>query len=270
MMTEMKEQNRRRIKRLVEACTKAIRAQQMQGHESILFSALLSRRSKKLNSIERAAVDNASRLLRDYINSEDPDKVRVELRGERDELLWSKTFSLEVDDGPVETGVPSGAVFQGLGEAELGELVNAKIQEMRRQDELRDLRVQRDQLEQENEQLRRQLDEAEESLEAKKSIEYYSGIIGIALPGLARMLSGSPLGSTLGMLAGMGADAGAQQSGGDESSLMIEEIGQFTRSLDHQQLAKLYMVVVELSNNRELIGSVLSYITGLDHKHAKG
>ena len=241
MMTEMREQNRRRIKRLVEACTKAIRAQQMQGHESILFSALLSRRSKKLNSIERAAVDNASRLLRDYINSEDPDKVRVELRGERDELLWSKTFSLEVDDGPVETG-----------------------------DELRDLRVQRDQLEQENEQLRRQLDEAEESLEAKKSIEYYSGIIGIALPGLARMLSGSPLGSTLGMLAGMGADAGAQQSGGDESSLMIEEIGQFTRSLDHQQLAKLYMVVVELSNNRELIGSVLSYITGLDHKHAKG
>lgn len=267
-MTEMSEQNRRRIKRLVESCSKAIRAQQMQGHEGILFSALLSRRSKKLNSIDRAAVDNASRLLRDYINSEDPDKVRVELRGTRDELLWSKTFSLEVDDGPLESSVP---VFQGLGEAELGELVNAKIQEMRRQDELRDLRVQRDQLEQENEQLRRQLEEAEESLEAKKSVEYYSGIIGIALPGLARILSGSPLGSTLGLLAGVsGMPEGGQTQGGDESSLMIEEIGQFTRSLDHQQLAKLYMVVAELSNNRELIGSVLSYITGLDHKQTRG
>ena len=117
-----------------------------------------------------------------------------------DALLWSKTFSFEVD--PVEIPIED-REFQGLGEAQIGELLNQKMAELRKQEELEQLRSETEQLSQENEALRRQLDGLEETVEAKKKVEYYANILGLAFPGLAKMLSTTPLGGTLGALAGL-------------------------------------------------------------------
>ena len=178
---------------------KAIQAQAMLGHQDVVCSAILSRRGKKLNSIDRSPKENFTRLMHQYIQSEQPDKLRVELRSGDDALLWSKTFPLDQDHSEVTGNMD----FQGFGEAQIGELLNQKMAELRKQEELEQLRSETEQLSQENEALRRQLDGLEETVEAKKKVEYYANILGLAFPGLAKMLSTTPLGGTLGALAGL-------------------------------------------------------------------
>jgi hypothetical protein len=160
---------------------KAIHAQAMLGHEDVVCSMILSRRGKKLNSIDRSPKENFTRLMHQYIQSEQPDKIRVELRSGDNSLLWSKTFSLDQD----HTDVASSMDFQGFGEAQLGELLNQKIAELRKHEELEELRSETEQLTQENESLRQQLEALEEAVEAKKKVEYYANILGLAFPGLA-------------------------------------------------------------------------------------
>ena len=80
---------------------KAIHAQAMLGHQDVVCSAILSRRGKKLNSIDRSPKENFTRLMHQYIQSEQPDKLRVELRSGDDALLWSKTFPLDQDHSEV-------------------------------------------------------------------------------------------------------------------------------------------------------------------------
>jgi len=237
---------------------KAIHAQAMLGHEDVVCSAVLSRRGKKLNSIDRSPKENFTRLMHQYIQSEQPDKLRVELRSSGDALLWSKTFSFEVD--PVE--ISKNTKFQGLGEAQIGELLNQKMAELRKQEELEQLRSETEQLSQENEDLRRQLDGLEQTVEAKKKVEYYANILGLAFPGLAKMLSTTPLGGTLGTLAGL--DTTESVSSGEteknQRETIIELVSEFMVSLDDQALGQLYLVFIELSNNPTLIGTLLAKI----------
>jgi hypothetical protein len=182
---------------------------------------------------------------------------RSELRSGSDALLWSKTFSFEVD--PVK--IDKDREFQGLGEAQIGELLNQKMAELRKQEELEQLRSETEQLSQENEALRRQLDGLEETVEAKKKVEYYANILGLAFPGLAKMLSTTPLGGTLGALAGLDtANSPSSETEKSQRETIIELVSEFMASLDDQALGQLYLVFIELSNNPALIGTLLAKI----------
>jgi hypothetical protein len=243
----------------------AIKAQKMQGYETLFCSAALYRKGKRLNSIEKADTRNFSRLMLSYVRSEDPDKMKIELRGDQEELLWSKTFNLEPEDMALQ-GVQSEST--GLGEAEVSEMVNKKLQDIRRNEELEDLRSTRDQLEQENEQLQKQLGELEDTLSAKKNIEYYSNIIGMALPGLAKMLNGSPFGGALGMLAGSSEDPETpKREEGNQRQAIVDLVAEFLQTLDDAQLGQIYLVFVELSNNPALIPELLSKISTQSSYH---
>lgn len=236
---------------------KAIHAQAMLGHQDVVCSAILSRRGKKLNSIDRSPKENFTRLMHQYIQSEQPDKLRVELRSGDDALLWSKTFPLDQDHSEVTGNMD----FQGFGEAQIGELLNQKIAELRKQEELEELRSETEHLSQENEALRRQLDALEETVEAKKKVEYYANILGLAFPGLAKMLSTTPLGGTLGALAGLDTpDSPSSETEKSQRETIIELVSEFMTSLDDQALGQLYLVFIELSNNPALIGTLLAKI----------
>jgi hypothetical protein len=229
----------------------------MLGHEDVVCSAVLSRRGKKLNSIDRSPKENFTRLMHQYIQSEQPDKLRVELRSGDDALLWSKTFPLDQDHSEVTGNMD----FQGFGEAQIGELLNQKIAELRKQEELEELRSETEQLSQENEALRRQLDALEETVEAKKKVEYYANILGLAFPGLAKMLSTTPLGGTLGALAGLDTPENTlSDTEKSQRETIIELVSEFMASLDDQSLGQLYLVFIELSNNPALIGTLLAKI----------
>lgn len=236
---------------------KAVSAQAMLGHSDIMCSAILTRRGKKLNSIDRSPKENFTRLMHQYIQAEQPDKIRVELRSGDDALLWCKTFLLESDRPELHTH----SEFQGFGEVELQEMINHKVAEMRRNEELEELRGETEQLNQENEELKKQLEALEETVEAKKQIEYYANILGMAFPGLAKLLSNTPLGGTLGALAGLdGVQNHRSASEDNQRQTIIELVTEFMNSLDDQQLGQLYLVFIELSNKPSLIGTLLAKI----------
>lgn len=236
---------------------KAISAQRMLGHEAINCSAFLFKRGKKLNSIDRSPDKNFTRLMHQYVQAEQPDKLRVELRGEQDSLLWTKTFSFDIEPEITPT-----TEFQGLGEAQVNELLNQKITELRRTEELEGLRSENEDLTEQNLQLKKELDELEGVVEAKKKVEYYANILGLAFPGLAKMLSATPLGGTIGALAGI-EDTTLDESEEQKSQrdTIIELAGEFMNSLDDAALGQLYLVFIELSNNPTLIGSLLNHLT---------
>lgn len=251
------EKNRRY--NIASTVRKAINAQKLLGHDAILCSAILSRRGKKLNSIDRSPIGNFTRLMHQYVQSEAPDKLRVELRGDEDVLLWSKTFSFDIEANEV-VGSTS---FQGLGEAEVNDLLNHKIAEMRKEEELEGLREDNETLQRENDQLQRQLTDLEEVVEAKKKMEYYANILGLAFPGLAKMLSATPLGGTLGALAGLENDELGEEESKEKSQreTIIDLVTEFMSSLDDGMLGQLYLVFIELSNNPSLIGTLLNQLT---------
>lgn len=256
-----------RLYNLSSACKSAIKAQQIQGHEDIMCSAILYKKGKKLNSIDKADTKNFSRLMLTYVRNEDPDKMKIELRGDQDELLWTKTFSIDPEPA-VQISTPTES--KGLGEAEISDIVNQKLTEIRRSDELEDLRSYCDKLEQENEVLQKQLADAENVLDAKKQLEYYSNIIGLAFPGFAKMLKGTSIGPTLNMLAGIDSETDndtASNSSKSERDSIIELVTEFLKTLDDINLGHLYLVFVELSNDPGLIPNLISLITQKPNNH---
>lgn len=257
MNTSEIEKNRRY--NIASTVRKAINAQKLLGHDALLCSAILSRRGKRLNSIDRSASGNFTRLMHQYVQAETPDKLRVEIRGDEDLLLWSKTFSFEIEAPEVVTS----SNFQGLGEAEVNDLLDEKIAAMRKEEELDALREDNETLTRENEQLQRKLGEVEEVVEAKKKMEYYANILGLAFPGLAKMLSTTPLGGTLGALAGLDHEDDSSDDPEEKSQreIIIDLATEFMSSLDDAALGQLYLVFIELSNNPSLIGSLLSKLT---------
>ena len=256
---------KKRVYKITETCRGAIKRLRLEGHDELTFSAKLTRRGEKLNGVTRAATDHFSQLLRESIRSEDPDRVFVQFYDGQGTELWGKSFALESEPQALSGPLP----MAGLGEVEVNHLVQTKLHELRREEELSELRKACDHLEKENEALQKRLEDTEEVLEAKKNVEYYSNIIGLALPGLAKMLGRSPLGSTLGMLAGaeveLPAEAGATDASKEargQREAIIDLALEFMRSLPDAQLGSLYLVFVELSNNPGLIPGLLAHVTG--------
>jgi len=252
----MNEQEKNKRYNIASTIRKAITAQRILGHENIMCCALLFKRGKKLNSIDRSPDKNFTRLMHQYVQGEQPDKLRVELRGDQDSLLWTKTFSFDVEPIAAQT-----TDFQGLGEAQVNELLNKKITELRKAEELEGLRSDNEELSQQNEQLTKELDQLEGVVEAKKKVEYYANVLGLAFPGLAKMLSTTPLGGTIGALAGIEGLEESSESEKSQRETIIELTTEFMNSLDDAAMGQLYLVFIELSNNPSLIGSLLSHLT---------
>lgn len=68
----------------------------------------------------------------------------------------------------------------------MNDLVQRKFSEMERSKELERMGAELQRLQTENEELEFQMQDMQNTLDAKKQVEYYSNIIGMALPGLAK------------------------------------------------------------------------------------
>ena len=270
-----KDSTSKRLYNLTKACRSAVNSLKMQGHEQLIFTAALTRKGKRLNSIERADPSKFSRLLLNYVRNEDPDKLKIEILGERDELLWNKTFTIETES---DREIQNQSDFRGLGEAEVSNMVAKQISEIRKNDELEELRNYRDQLEGENDKLRKELGHLEEKVEAKGNVEYYLNLVGLALPGVAKMLSKSPMGGALGFLAGTEDDSEEdtmQQNASSEPHInqneqdqtIVQLITEYLSKLDSTSLQHIYLIFIELSNNPALISQILAHITNKNTQH---
>ena len=81
-------------------------------------------------------------------------------------------------------------------------MVQRKFNEMERQKTLEQLQQELQQQKELNEELQFQVTDLQTTLDAKKQVEYYSNIIGMALPGLAKFFTNSPVGTAMSFLAG--------------------------------------------------------------------
>jgi len=261
-----------RIDYMVTTTKGMIRTIQSQGTGDLMFTATLYKHGRKLNSIELAEAGSFSRLIRQYVKSEQPDKVRVELKTMSDNVQkWMKQFDLQ-DSGetlsrslPVSTYNTGHSGYAGLGEAEINDLVNKRFVELERQKELERVNQELNELRERNGELERELEELTTTVEAKKQVEYYSSIIGAALPGLAKFFEASAIGPALTFLAGSEDD---KENGLDEPlleapmvSAPVDMLCNFIRTLNEQEIATLYLLMAEVEKDRSNIQRVLSYIT---------
>ena len=255
---------RRKIYHLIEVCQKMIKTFPKQGHNKVTFNAMFYRNGKRLNSIDQAVIENFSPLVRSYDKSENPDKVKVEFKDvETGMLIWAKTFEWTDVDEEIPKSL---AGYAGLGEAEVNELVQRKFSEMERSRELERLTSELQRVSALNEELEFQVQDMQNSLEAKKQVEYYSNIIGMALPGLAKFFTNSPVGTAFNFLAGTNEEKSIEKPSGDSSDsqreTILEMITTFVQTLDNQELGTIYLMLSEIEKDRSNIQKILQFITG--------
>ncbi|MFN7832993.1 MAG: hypothetical protein ACK5Q2_13500 [Bacteroidota bacterium] len=261
-----------RIDYMVTTTKGMIRTIQSQGTGDLMFTATLYKHGRKLNSIELAEAGSFSRLIRQYVKSEQPDKVRVELKTMSDNVQkWMKQFDLQESGEtlsrplPVSTYNTGHSGYAGLGEAEINDLVNKRFVELEKQKELERVNQELNELRERNGELERELEELTTTVEAKKQVEYYSSIIGAALPGLAKFFQATAIGPALNFLAG--SENGLPESGTASSleapvaSAPVDMLCNFIRTLNEQEIATLYLLMAEVEKDRSNIQRVLSYIT---------
>lgn len=258
--------SKQKVYHLIEVCGKMIKTFPKQNHDHAVFNAVFYRNGKKLNAIEQADVNNFSALIRSYEKSENPDRVKVEFKNlDKGILIWSKTFDL--DD--LETEIKQQS-FQGLGEAEVNDLVQRKFSEMERVKEVESLSVRLQSQLELNEELQAQVSDLQTTLDAKKQVEYYSNVIGMALPGLAKFFVDTPMGSSLNFLAGAEEakeieqnkkNNGASETT-DQRQSIINMITEFCSTLSNQELGTLYLLMIELEKDKSNFQKAVQYITG--------
>ncbi len=234
-----------------------------QGYTNVVFNALFYRNGKKLNSIENAAIANFSTLVLSYNNAENPDKVKVEFKTAQDNvLIWSKVYDL---DESLENIPKNLSGYAGLGEAEVNDLVQRKFSEMERSKELERLSVELGKVTAINEELQYQVLDMQASLDAKKQIEYYSSVIGMALPGLAKFFTGTPIGNAINYLSGTEEstsqlDAGKEKDPNQREAI-LELIQSFCQGLSNQELGTMYLLLSEIEKDKAVLKTILDLIT---------
>jgi hypothetical protein len=234
---------------------------------NVVFNAVFYRNGKKMNSIDQADVVNFSHLVRNYDKSENPDKVKVEFKDqETGNLIWAKTFQWTDVDEEIPRALSG---YSGLGEAEVNDLVQRKFSEMERSKELERMTAELQRLQSENEELEFQMQDMQNTLDAKKQVEYYSNIIGMALPGLAKFLSNSPMGAAMNFLAGTDQEGKSiEQAKKDDSEpkdsqreTILEMIASFCQTMSNQELGTMYLMLSEIEKDRTNLQRILQFIT---------
>ncbi|MFZ4426666.1 MAG: hypothetical protein ACOYOO_05870 [Saprospiraceae bacterium] len=246
---------------MVDTVRGMVRTIAAQTGGDLIFSALLYKSGRKLNSIELADAHAFSKLVRQYVKSEMPDKVRVELRTQGDNVQrWMKQF--ELGESPLGPALPNNENFLGLGEAEIGELVSKRFEELERQRELERAHQELAEMRLRHEELEREAEDLSAQLEAKNQMEHLLRILSMAFPGLARMLKGTPIGEFLGQLSGAEGELEAPRpSGGAEDGETVAAVASMVRGLSEKEAAVLYLLLLEVEKDRSALQRVLDFIT---------
>ncbi|MEZ4798183.1 MAG: hypothetical protein R2809_00100 [Flavobacteriales bacterium] len=107
-----------------------------------------------------------------------------------------------------------------------------------------------------------QVSDLQTTLDAKKQVEYYSSIIGMAMPGLAKFFTGTPVAEAMNFLAGQEEEKELIEEGAlDQRQSIIKLIGEFSATLDNQELGTLYLLFIEFEKDKNNIQKILRYIT---------
>lgn len=199
--------------------------------------------------------------------SEDADSARIEFIDElTGKTIYSKALTdlRKAENKPEATkrhAVPDAVNrYAGLGEAEIAKLVDKRVTERQQQDDFIRLGKEVNELRAKNEQLIDANYELEAKVRLKSQLEFYSGIIGTAFPGLAAMLSGTPLAQAANFLAGA-ESATSKAPDEPEEKGIAAMIAEFCQTLNEQERSVIELLFITLEKDKTKIQRVLQFVT---------
>lgn len=269
--------NKHRLNNLLRGIQTSINLFESQGHTDAYFTAQFYRGGRKQNGIERGDIQSFSKQVRTYIASEEADSARIEFFSERTgKSIYSKALNdLRVAETEAASATPVALApaglsgYAGLGEAQVAELVDRRVAEQRRNDEFQRLNSEVEELRKKSEKLTAENEDLEARIKAKSELEFYSGIVGTAFPGLATLFNGTPLAQAASFLAGTaGEDGEAGEKELPDSNPANEEaqgiaslVNEFCATLSEQELAVIHLLFMAFEADRSKIQAALHFVT---------
>ncbi len=252
----------------------------------VFFSATVISNNKSQKEIEMEPITSLNRRINNLVKTENPEIIKIDLFTEGGRWLEGNVCDLRAKDEN-----PTSSNFRGFGEAEINAIVAKKFDEKKKEYEFNEMTEAVKDLSEENEELQARIDELEkqnielsESLEQKKQIRYYAGMLGDILEsiGIRKERLSKPIAELMGIdekpeqrqIAGRSDNSGIVEENtfqqpntgtpmtNDEQKRfeIISLISQFLNSVDNQLLGELFTIFSEIETNRALAPEILEYI----------
>lgn len=254
-----------------------LKAEKQLTDKQIAFTAVYTRLGKRVSETkDRTSLTAFTAVITGRYKVCQPDTITISwLHNETAEKLFEHTCTItrSAQAAPLTTiaeEMPAPVTgFQGLGEAEVNNLVEKRLTEMRQREEYERMREENQKMQVQIAELEGRNADLEHDMAARQTTESYMKIIGMALPGLSRFFGGAGL---LSMLAGTD-EPGPEPAIGnpatppapepkDEREEMIQMLKDYmTDELSQQEVASLYLMFMEIQKDKSRIQQILNHIT---------
>ncbi len=258
-----------------------IRTFEKQG-KNVVYTAVFITGKDKVKLVDRAPATQLALVGRN-LKYENPDKVRIELYDEEQSknMLWVAEIMINSTSEEEKTTTTS---FQGLGEAEINQLVDERFRHRQQNLEYEQLKEQVAELSDENQSLQDELEALrsekeglEKEIESKKNIRYYAGMLGDILEsfGIAKEKIRTPLAGLMGISvvekpkeepvgfidnSGLDKDVSPEEEKRNE---IINLISEYLRSSSNQTLANVFSIFSEIEKDESVSDKILQYLNTL-------
>ncbi len=255
-----------------------IRTFEKQG-KNVVYTAVFITGKDKVKLVDRASATQLALVGRN-LKYENPDKVRIELYdGEQSKnMLWVAEIMINSIPQEEKTTATS---FQGLGEAEINQIVDERFRQRQRNIEYEQLKEQVAELSDDNqslqdelETLRNEKEGLEKEIESKKNIRYYAGMLGDILEsfGIAKEKIRTPLAGLMGI---SDVEKHKEEPGGfiDNSGLdkevspkeekrneIISLISEYLRTTSNHTLANVFSIFSEIEKDENVADVIMQYL----------
>lgn len=258
------------------------------GNE-IYFNACVVNNNKTHKLLDMEPVDTLTRQINNMVKTEKPEIIKVDLLTEDGHWIDGSVCDLRP-----KSSIQKSQGFQGLGEAEINALVERRFDEKKKDDDFKEMKDIVKDLGKENEELKTRVEELEaeneeleRSLESKKQIKYYAGMLGDILEsiGIRKDKLRKPLAELMGLdekeekkqlpakedNSGIVDETETTQEPENHSSQpmsaddqkrieIITLIGQYLNSVDNQLLGELFTIFSAIETDKTLAPECIEYI----------
>ena len=263
--------NKYRLDNLLRGLQKSINTFKAQGHTAVYFTAKFFCEGRCQNGIERGELRTINKQIRHYVVSEESESVRVEFFSEvTGKLIYSKVLTdLRKHEGNTASknsasDVP--IISTNNGELDAGFLkeVDRRLEVTRLNDELQKRDNEVAELRSKHSELVNRNKELEASLKTKSGLEFYSGMVGNALPGLATILKGTRLENAADFLfsatTGKSNVTPTGKPMNDETGNMAAMASELYRTLNAQEASAIHLLLVAFASDHSKIQKALRCI----------
>ena len=252
---------------------KMLKAERQLEQNDMFFRAVYSKLGRKIaESKDNPSMSSFTSVINGRYQVCEPDSITITWHSTGNEQkLYEQTFFISkgkstlIRESPIEEkNAVSLNGFQGFGEAEVNQIVEKRLTDLRRIEDYDRMKDDYQQLNQKIKELQQTNEELEKDKVAKETTENYMRIIGMALPGLSKFFGGASL---LNMLAGTEEETESKALAAahvpkDEREEMIQLLFDFMQTeLNEQEVATVYMLFMEIQKDKNQIQYLLTQLT---------